>query len=102
MNRYKRYPKYKDSGVEWLGEVPAHWEVKPIKIIASCNDDNVAESLPPDIPIRYVDISSVSHDKGIIEVKPMLFKDAPSRARRKAKIGDVVVSTVRTWAACDN
>ncbi len=97
MNRYKRYPKYKDSGVEWLGEVPAHWEVKPIKIIASCNDDNVAESLPPDIPIRYVDISSVSHDKGIIEVKPMLFKDAPSRARRKAKIGDVVVSTVRTY-----
>ena len=22
-----RYPSYKDSGVEWLGEVPAHWEV---------------------------------------------------------------------------
>ena len=22
------YPKYKPSGVEWLGEVPAHWEVK--------------------------------------------------------------------------
>ena len=22
-----RYPKYKDSGVEWLGEVPEHWEV---------------------------------------------------------------------------
>lgn len=22
-----RYPEYKDSGVEWLGEVPAHWEV---------------------------------------------------------------------------
>ena len=22
-----RYPKYKDSGVEWLGEVPEHWQV---------------------------------------------------------------------------
>jgi type I restriction enzyme, S subunit len=29
-----RYPKYKDSGVEWLGEVPEHWEVYPIKRIA--------------------------------------------------------------------
>jgi type I restriction enzyme S subunit len=26
-----RYPKYKDSGVEWLGEVPEHWRVSPIK-----------------------------------------------------------------------
>ena len=25
-----RYPKYKDSGVEWLGQVPEHWEVKPL------------------------------------------------------------------------
>lgn len=24
--RYKPYPAYKDSGVEWLGEVPVHWE----------------------------------------------------------------------------
>lgn len=26
-----RYPKYKDSGVAWLGEVPDHWEVKRLK-----------------------------------------------------------------------
>jgi type I restriction enzyme S subunit len=25
----------KDSGIEWLGEVPAHWQIKPIKRIAS-------------------------------------------------------------------
>lgn len=24
---FPRYPEYKDSGVEWLGEVPAHWGV---------------------------------------------------------------------------
>ena len=24
---FPRYPKYKDSGVEWLGEVPEHWTV---------------------------------------------------------------------------
>ena len=28
------YPEYKDSGVEWLGELPAGWEVNPTKRIA--------------------------------------------------------------------
>tara|TARA_R110000744_G_scaffold255462_1_gene370965 strand:- start:21415 stop:22722 length:1308 start_codon:yes stop_codon:yes gene_type:complete len=32
---FPRYEKYKDSGVEWLGEVPEHWEVKPLKYNAS-------------------------------------------------------------------
>lgn len=26
-----RYPQYKDSGVEWLGRLPAHWSVSPLK-----------------------------------------------------------------------
>lgn len=26
--KYQTYPAYKDSGVEWLGEVPEHWEIK--------------------------------------------------------------------------
>jgi type I restriction enzyme S subunit len=25
----QRYPAYKDSGVEWLGEIPEHWEILP-------------------------------------------------------------------------
>ena len=32
---FPRYPKYKDSGVEWLGEVPEHWGVKPIRRVIS-------------------------------------------------------------------
>ena len=28
---FPRYPKYKASGVEWLGDVPEHWEVKRIR-----------------------------------------------------------------------
>jgi len=31
------YPEYKDSGVEWLGKVPAHWEVRRLKRIARIN-----------------------------------------------------------------
>jgi type I restriction enzyme S subunit len=30
---FPRYPKYKDSGVEWLGQVPEHWEVCALKRI---------------------------------------------------------------------
>lgn len=31
--RYKAYPEYKDSGVEWLKEMPAHWELLKAKHI---------------------------------------------------------------------
>jgi len=32
---FPRYPNYKDSGVEWLGAVPDHWDVLPIKRIVA-------------------------------------------------------------------
>ena len=28
---FRKYEEYKESGVEWLGEVPKHWEVSLIK-----------------------------------------------------------------------
>ncbi|GAB3380471.1 restriction endonuclease subunit S [Azotobacter armeniacus] len=31
MSQFKPYPAYKDSGVEWLGEVPEHWVVFSLK-----------------------------------------------------------------------
>ncbi|MEW6669316.1 MAG: hypothetical protein AB1512_29240 [Thermodesulfobacteriota bacterium] len=31
LRRFKPYPKYKYSGVEWLGEIPEHWEILPLK-----------------------------------------------------------------------
>lgn len=33
--KYLPYPEYKESGVEWLGEIPAHWEVKMLKRLAA-------------------------------------------------------------------
>ena len=35
---FSRYADYKDSSVEWLGEVPCHWNVLRIKDVATCND----------------------------------------------------------------
>jgi len=29
--RYKAYPEYKDSGVEWLGEIPPHWKISKLR-----------------------------------------------------------------------
>lgn len=33
MAKNRRYPTYRDSGVEWLGEIPEHWEVRRVKSI---------------------------------------------------------------------
>lgn len=44
MSHYKPYPAYKDSGVEWIGEVPEHWGVKPIKSIANTLNGATPES----------------------------------------------------------
>ncbi|MEX7603365.1 restriction endonuclease subunit S, partial [Klebsiella pneumoniae] len=35
MAKYKAYPEYKDSGVEWLGEVPSHWKTVSISRLFS-------------------------------------------------------------------
>ena len=35
----KPYPQYKPSGVEWLGDVPAHWEVRRIKTLFREKDE---------------------------------------------------------------
>lgn len=28
--RFQPYPKYRASGVEWLGEIPEHWQIPPL------------------------------------------------------------------------
>jgi len=94
---FPRYPAYKPSGVEWLGEVPEHWEEKPLKTVTSINDEVLSESVSTDHEMEYVDISSVSLANGIERTESVIFGDAPSRARRIPRDGDVLVSTVRTY-----
>jgi type I restriction enzyme S subunit len=43
---FPRYPRYRDSGVEWLGKVPAHWPVQPFKWQFARNDGGVWGSDP--------------------------------------------------------
>jgi len=37
----KRYEKYKDSGIEWIGEIPEHWKVRKLKYLITNNDGGV-------------------------------------------------------------
>lgn len=97
MSQLPRYESYKDSGVQWLGEIPNHWNVKQLKFAVTCNDEALGENTELDYEILYVDISSVSLTEGIKHKEELLFENAPSRARRVVKSGDVLVSTVRTY-----
>ena len=95
--RFQPYPEYKASGIEWLGEVPAHWDVERLKYLATVNDEALRESTDPNYEMTYVDIGSVDAVAGINETEAVVFKKAPSRARRVVRDGDVIVSTVRTY-----
>ena len=35
--KLKPYPEYKDSGVEWIGEIPKNWEIRKLKFIININ-----------------------------------------------------------------
>ena len=88
---------FKPSGMEWLGDVPTHWEVTHLKFLATANDEALPECTLPDFEIEYVDIGSVDASSGIAKSETVVFEDAPSRARRIVRDGDTIVSTVRTY-----
>jgi type I restriction enzyme S subunit len=93
----KKYPKYKDSGIEWMKYKPENWDIKRIKYVVSINDEVLTENTDDEFEFDYVEIGNVNHTKGIEGYKRLTFKDAPSRARRIVKNGDIIVSTVRTY-----
>jgi type I restriction enzyme S subunit len=37
----KKYDKYKDSGVEWIGSIPYHWKLKPLKFLLKKGKDGI-------------------------------------------------------------
>ncbi len=40
----KPYPKYKDSGIEWVGVIPEHWELNKIKFISQVHNGSTPKS----------------------------------------------------------
>lgn len=39
----KKYELYKDSGVEWIGEVPSHWDIKKVRSCFSERREKVSD-----------------------------------------------------------
>ncbi|MBM6894960.1 restriction endonuclease subunit S [Desulfovibrio piger] len=87
----------KDSGIEWIGEIPEGWEVRKLKYLTLCNANSLSETTSKDTIIKYIDISSISEEKGIFTEQVYNFASAPSRARRVVHTNDTIISTVRTY-----
>jgi len=62
-----KYPEYRDSGVKWLGEVPAHWDTRSLKHIVSTPITDGPHETPDfkDEGIPFVSAEAVS--SGIID-----------------------------------
>ncbi|MCA3385414.1 MAG: restriction endonuclease subunit S [Roseomonas sp.] len=85
------------TGIDWMPEVPAHWEVKPLKHWLRERAKALGDKTSPEYEFDYLDISCVG--TGFLTAKPerMKFEDAPSRARQIVQKGDTILSTVRTY-----
>jgi len=84
----------KDSGIEWLGEIPAHWEVKKLKYIANIvlgkmltNEDKGGFFYKP-----YLRAQNINWEKVNVEdVKKMWFSENELKQYRLCK-NDLLVS----------
>ena len=61
MSHYKSYPVYKNSGVEWIGRVPEHWETLRIKRAAALRNER-RNDLPNGW--TYVGLEDVESESG--------------------------------------
>ena len=95
MHALRPYPSYRESGVPWLGEVPAHWEVRRLKYVLRERD------------IRSVDGSEqllrVSQYTGVTQREPVGVEDEPD-TRAESLVGykcvepnDLVVNIMLAW-----
>ncbi len=87
----------KDSGIEWIGKIPQDWKVLKLKYISDFNQEVLSENTDKNKVINYIEIGSVTNEKGISDYQTLTFENAPSRARRIVRNGDTILSTVRTY-----
>ena len=91
----KPYPHYKPSGVEWIGDVPAHWEVRRLKyLLSECSTRSVDGS---------EQLLSVSQYTGVTERKRAEGKnEVDTRAEslvgyKCVEANDLVVNIMLAW-----
>jgi len=62
LSTYTPYPTYKPSGVEWLGNVPKHWEVKRLRFSVRINPSKQEVSLPKDAEVSFLPMQAVGEN----------------------------------------
>ena len=94
-HRFRRYPEYKESRVDWLTEVPAHWQMKRLKVVATVQLSNVDKhSEEGQVPVKlcnYVDV--YYNDVITAELDFMNATATPDQVRRfLLRMGDVLIT----------
>ena len=93
--RFRPYHQYRDSGVEWLGGIPVHWDVRRLKTMASVQLSNVDKNTEEgQVPVRlcnYVDV--YYSDLVTPEGEFMNATATPNQVRRfLLRAGDVLIT----------
>jgi type I restriction enzyme S subunit len=93
--RYKPYPKYKDSGVVWLGDVPEGWEVMSLKLFTSTIKGFAFKSNDfKDIGIPIIKTTDIKNNT--IKNATIFMEKEISRKYTQVKVRtkDIILSTV--------
>jgi type I restriction enzyme S subunit len=90
-----KYPRYRDSGAKWLGELPSHWEVKRLKQICHAFPSNVdKKSYADQEPVKLCNYVDVYYNGEI--TADLAFMEATASQEEIAKFtlvpGDVVIT----------
>ena len=90
--RNENRPSYKDTKVGWI---PTKWCVTYLKDIASINDDYLRDDTLCDQSFYYLTLSDVGNGIFLFPDNMIPYTNAPSRARRIFRKGDILLSMVR-------
>jgi type I restriction enzyme S subunit len=92
--KYQRYPAYKDSGVEWIGEIPEHWKLTKLKSVCHFN---YGDSLPTED--RLEGEFPVFGSNGIIDYNSLANTGSPTIIiGRKGSYGKLFYSSLSGFA----
>jgi type I restriction enzyme S subunit len=82
------------TGKQRLPGFSGEWEVRSLEEVADVDSDNLTADTDPDYQFNYISLEDV--DRGALRsFSHERYSSAPSRARRRVRSGDVLVSTVR-------
>ena len=97
MTGFRRYPNYRDPGVEWLGEIPAHWKVVRLKTVADVQLSSVNKKTVVGQPsVRLCNYTDVYYRDEIRRSHATAFMRATAREseikRFELRKGDVLIT----------